>query len=300
MEPRAHLDEQITALNDLGHAAQRAYMATAVLPKMARGGDMVSVAAFLAKLTVVQRKNLDECLDRAEHWLGRTNPVYVPIPAAEGERDSACLGASALLQQLAVLAGIDAEAGEPLPVDEDELARALVAKWQNRTPDWLLSAPVDELQHLADVAKQETYAAIKRLTDQFYTAAFAQRDGIIEASNETGVDDGSLELADRKAEQTTEVSTPTSDDDLPRSTRANQPSRLKARSAYHYAMKRIPDANTMTAPELFDAILNDGEAAQMLPPNADTFRRYLNDCGIRLKKSGPKAAGGSVVRWSDL
>ena len=80
-----------------------------------------------------------------------------------------------------------------------------------------------------------------------------------------------------------------SDDALPKSKRADSPSRIKARSAYDYAMERIPDANVMTAPELFDAIKKDGEAAAMLPPTAESFTRYLNDCGIRLKKGGPKA-----------
>jgi len=91
-----------------------------------------------------------------------------------------------------------------------------------------------------------------------------------------------------------------SDDALPKSKKAHSPSRVKARSAYDYAMERIPNARLMTAPELFDAIKKDGEAAEMLPPTAESFTKYLNDCGIQLKKGGPKAAGGSVVRRSDL
>jgi len=86
-----------------------------------------------------------------------------------------------------------------------------------------------------------------------------------------------------------------SDDALPKSKRADSPSRIKARSAYDYAMERIPHAHAITAPELFDAIKKDGEAVAML-----SFTKYLNDCGIRLKKGGPKAAGDSVVRRSDL
>lgn len=97
-----------------------------------------------------------------------------------------------------------------------------------------------------------------------------------------------------------EVATPPSDDALPKSKRAGSPSRIKAKSAYDYAMTRIPDANAMTGRELFDAIKKDGEAAEMLPPTATSFITYLNDCGIRLKKCGPKAAGGSVVRRCDL
>ena len=91
-----------------------------------------------------------------------------------------------------------------------------------------------------------------------------------------------------------------SDDALPKSKRADSPSRVKARAAYEYAITNIKYAGSMTFPELFDAIKKDGEAAEMLPPTAESFMKYLNDCGIRLKKGGPKATGGSVVRQSDL
>lgn len=90
------------------------------------------------------------------------------------------------------------------------------------------------------------------------------------------------------------------DDALPKSKRADSPSRIKARSAYDYAMERLCNANSMTASELFDAIKEDGEAAEMLPPTPESFTKYLNDCGIRLKKGGPKSPGGSVVRQSEM
>ncbi len=90
-----------------------------------------------------------------------------------------------------------------------------------------------------------------------------------------------------------------SDDQQPKRLRKDSPSRLKARSAYDYAMERFDHANKMTAVELFDAIKRDGEAAEMLPPTPEAFTRYLNDSGIRLRKSGPKSASGSVIRQSD-
>lgn len=90
------------------------------------------------------------------------------------------------------------------------------------------------------------------------------------------------------------------DDRLPKSKRAASPSRVKARSAYDYAIERIENAHAMTGPELHAAILEDGEAAAMVPANPETFVRYLNDGGIRLKKGESKSAGGSVVRRSDL
>lgn len=94
-------------------------------------------------------------------------------------------------------------------------------------------------------------------------------------------------------------SKPSSRDTAQKSKRADSRSRVKARAAYDYAMERIPNANTMTAPELFDAIKEDGEAAAMLPPTATSFVTYLNDGGIKLRKGGPKAPGGSVVRQCD-
>ncbi|MEX1027561.1 MAG: hypothetical protein WD049_06075 [Candidatus Paceibacterota bacterium] len=98
----------------------------------------------------------------------------------------------------------------------------------------------------------------------------------------------------------TEQSEASDDDRHPKKKRANMPSRVKANSAYDYALNRIPDAHLMTAPELHAAILKDDEVANMVPENPDTFRHYLNDRGIRLKKGSSKAIGGSVVRQSEI
>jgi hypothetical protein len=89
------------------------------------------------------------------------------------------------------------------------------------------------------------------------------------------------------------------DEKLPKRVRKDSPSRVKAKAAYDYAMQRISNAHAMTAVELFDAIREDGEAKEMLPPTAESFTKYLNDCGIRLRKSDTKPTGRSVVRRSD-
>lgn len=172
-EARALLDEQIAALNALRFAADWAYMGAAVLPTLVRQQSAEKVASHLAKLVVDGRTKLDACLDRAEHWLGPTDPVHVPIPLAEGNCPSACAGAAHLLQQLAVLTGIEADSSEPLPTDTGKLAKALTDKFQSGIPDWLLSAPVDDVQQLADVVKQETDAAIARATNEYRTAQFS-------------------------------------------------------------------------------------------------------------------------------
>lgn len=90
------------------------------------------------------------------------------------------------------------------------------------------------------------------------------------------------------------------DDALPKSKRADSPSRVRARAAYEYAMAEITNAEKMTAAELFHAIKEDGKMDDGLPPTAESFTKYLNDCGIRLKKGDHKTACGSVVRRSDL
>lgn len=62
------------------------------------------------------------------------------------------------------------------------------------------------------------------------------------------------------------------------------PSRVKARAAYEWALKNIPDAETMTYRKLFDAILASDLPADLrgwMPPNATAFERYLNAAGVR-------------------
>lgn len=170
-DARALLDEQIEALNALRQSAQLAYMMTSALPIVANMRDAGGMASYLAQLAVERFSALNRCLNRAEHWLGRTEPVYVPVPGAEGEHPSACAGASNLLLQVATLTGIEADASDPLPKDGAELAEALTAKIQEHgIPEWVLSAPVETLQNLANVVQAETDAAIARLTREFYSA----------------------------------------------------------------------------------------------------------------------------------
>jgi hypothetical protein len=113
-------------------------------------------------------------------------------------------------------------------------------------------------------------------------------------SNENTKSDGDSIKPSSEQENSTET-----DETLPKKIRKNSPSRVKAMAAYDYAIQQIPNADKMTAVELFDAICNDGEAKEMLPPSAESFTKYLNDCGIRLRKSDTKPTGRSVVRRSD-
>jgi len=169
-EARALLNEDIAALKALRVAAQLVYMQLAALPAKIHiaGDDTDSIASHLAWLVTDQRIKLDACLNRAEHWLGPTNPVYVPVPRAEGEYQSACDGAATLLMVFAILTECEAGLSGLLKGGTDELAQALAGKFhRDGVPNWLLSVPVDELKRLAGTVSQETDAAIHRITKQF-------------------------------------------------------------------------------------------------------------------------------------
>lgn len=93
----------------------------------------------------------------------------------------------------------------------------------------------------------------------------------------------------------------TDDDNLPKSQRKVSRSRTLARSAYEYASENVPNAQEMTIKELHRKLQECQQTADMLPRNADTWRKYLNDCGIRHKKSSPveRDPGKSIIRASD-
>lgn len=74
------------------------------------------------------------------------------------------------------------------------------------------------------------------------------------------------------------------DNKLPKKLRKDSPSRVKAKSAHDYAMKRIPNAQHMTIGELHAAILSDPEVADMVPARADVFGTYLRDAGVKRYK----------------
>lgn len=62
------------------------------------------------------------------------------------------------------------------------------------------------------------------------------------------------------------------------------PSRVKARAAYEWALKNIPEAAEMSYRKLFDAILASeipSDLRSWMPPNATAFERYLNATGVR-------------------
>ena len=62
------------------------------------------------------------------------------------------------------------------------------------------------------------------------------------------------------------------------------PSRVKAKAAYEWALKNIPDAGKLTRQKLFDAIRASElppDLRDSMPPNAVAFQKYINDAGVR-------------------
>lgn len=59
-------------------------------------------------------------------------------------------------------------------------------------------------------------------------------------------------------------------------------SRVKAKAAHDWAMSEIPGAEDLTITDLFDAIMNHpSNACDALPPNAETFGKYLREAGVK-------------------
>lgn len=170
-ESRKLLDEQIASLKALRLAAGFTYTGLAALPALSRQSQQTLVS-HLARLVVAHFEKLRNCLASAEHWLGHTDSIYVPVPLAEGEYKSACEGAEALLQQVAVLAGCECDYAECLPTDSDKLEKALEVRFrEGGIPIWISDAPVETLTQLASVVTQETNDAISRLTREFHAAS---------------------------------------------------------------------------------------------------------------------------------
>lgn len=79
-------------------------------------------------------------------------------------------------------------------------------------------------------------------------------------------------------------------------------SRLKAKGIYEWAISEngIPGAAEMTISDLFDAILHHAEFdGSDLPPNADTFGRYLRDAGVKRYGSRGRGRASRSVRAAD-
>ena len=95
------------------------------------------------------------------------------------------------------------------------------------------------------------------------------------------------------------------------------PSRIKAVAVYEYALGYIEGADNMTRAELFNAVRDRleseaakaygneaeklGELMDSLPPNAETFGKYLRDAGIKKYNSrGDRQFGPSIRRQSEI
>ena len=85
------------------------------------------------------------------------------------------------------------------------------------------------------------------------------------------------------------------------SKRGQSNARVKAKAAYQYAIERIPGAADMTVKELHAAISAHDEINHLIPAKPDTFRKYLNQGDIAIKKSMvAKEPGRSIVREHEI
>ena len=99
-----------------------------------------------------------------------------------------------------------------------------------------------------------------------------------------------------------DISTLEGDDALPAKQRRLSPSRVKAKALYDWAMSEIKGFEDMTIKELYEAIeSHTSDAYKALPPNAETFGKYLRDAGVKkYSKQQDKAMGKSIQKAGDL
>lgn len=79
-----------------------------------------------------------------------------------------------------------------------------------------------------------------------------------------------------------------------------RPCVANAAAAYRYVLEVVPNIEDMTIAEVHRCILQDERVSDLVPKNAETFRRYLNDAKIKRNGLEEKNIGHSVIRRSDL
>ena len=127
----------------------------------------------------------------------------------------------------------------------------------------------------------------------------------VETDAKTSAEAGPMgSTEDDKAERNdvaTDLSDLNRDDKLPAKQRKLSPSRINAKATYDWAMSNVSGAEDMTIAELYDAIeCHPSNASEALPPNAETFGKYLRDAGVRIYNKLGKSAGKSVQRSDEL
>ncbi len=172
------LDEEIAGLTLLKAHVQCAYKEAALLPTRAQHESPEQVATAVARLVVETRQKVESCLVHFRVLRGTdlvleitSGPVMVPMAWEDSAAESACDGAWLLLVLLARKASrevVPFGPGYELPSDADALAQALASRFRQGMPDWVLSAPVEKLHRLAEVAGAECDARIARATGSFH------------------------------------------------------------------------------------------------------------------------------------
>jgi hypothetical protein len=154
--------------------------------------------------------------------------------------------------------------------------------------------------HLAQPVSMATIQREKQATGESATNAQRNKLKLIRDFNRNLRDGATGEDGDAgETETPLPLSNDTGQDDdaLPAKQRKLAPSRLKAKALYEWAASQIPGAEDMTIQELFSAIeSHPSDASEALPPNPETFGKYLRDAGVRKYSTQKDKAQGKSVQ----
>lgn len=154
--------EQLIQLRD---TAQAAYIGVAAWPAIAKRFMLADTATLVAVVLATKREEIADAMEAVEHLLDGEPVKLQGIVGGISEYPSACAALEQALTEWAIVAVVEAElAHDGLPRDTDALASALTAAWQDKgIPAWVSDVPSNLLRELADVAREECNAALRRL-----------------------------------------------------------------------------------------------------------------------------------------
>lgn len=142
------------------------------------------------------------------------------------------------------------------------------------------------------IHESERLLACLQLPQKEVVAVSAKPNGTVTTDASVGTvppaDDVDGQNADsgERNDSATVKDTQVDDDNLPKKLRKLAPSRMKAQAVHEWAMSEIPNAESMTIAELFDAIQHHpSNASDALPDNAEAFGKYLREAGVKRYKS---------------
>jgi len=190
---RVLLSDQIASLTRLGKAAALAYRQLAWLMSAEPDGPddrLRFISKFhlrLGVLTVGIRNELTAALAEAEPWLGLPAPKAIPFVE---HRHTACAGALLMVETIAGWVETLGEMSEWEELSENLAAEKWPEHMRQRLSDDPRYLPSDQIERLADAAREETQVAIIMATDDFRESVL-----IAEMHARDGGSDGMITIA---------------------------------------------------------------------------------------------------------